>query len=475
MKKRILSIAASISCVVLAEAAPNVLLITADDLNYNSLGAYGSKAENISPNLDRLAKEGVRFEHAHVTIAVCQPSRSVWMTGRYPINSGGEAFHKLTKPNVPILPDVLRESGYEVGILGKYGHSTPYKEFKWDMEFDMFDLGAGRSPKKYAEKAKSFVEKAKKDGKPFFLMANSHDPHRPFYGNDPEKWYRESGLKSGAEKPSKIYHPEQVRVPNFLPDIPNVRLEVAEYFASVRRLDDTVGSLLKVIEDAGETENTLVLFLSDNGMALPFAKTNVYLNSTKTPLIVRWPAKIKAGWVEEKQMVSGIDMAPTIYEAAGVRAPEGMDGKSFLGILEGKDEALRDRVFTQFYQTSARRDFQMRAVQSQKYGFIYNAWADGEQVFKNESMFGRTFKAMKEAGVTNTKIQQRVELFSKRTPLEFYDFEKDPDALNNLIDAPEYQETIQAYKKELEQWMINNVDPELDEYRLKAQLSAISE
>lgn len=450
-----------------AIAAPNVLLITADDLNYNSLGVYGSKVENISPNLDQLAQEGVRFDHAHVTIAVCQPSRSVWMTGRYPINSGGEAFHKLTKPNVPILPDVLRKNGYNVGILGKYGHSTPYKEFLWDMEFDMFDLGAGRSPKKYAEKAKEFVEKAKAEKKPFFLMANSHDPHRPFYGNDPEKWYAKEGPKSGAEKPSKVYHPEQVRVPGFLPDIPKVRLEVSEYFASVKRLDDTVGALLKVIEDAGEKDNTLVLFLSDNGMALPFAKTNCYLNSTKTPLIVRWPAKVKGEQVEAQQMVSGIDMAPTIYDAAGVELPEGMDGKSFLPILEGELQEGRNRVYTQFYQTSARKDFQMRAVQSQKYGYIYNAWANDETRFRNESMFGRTFKAMKEAGAENEEIGQRAEFFQLRTLEEFYDFENDTNALKNLINDPAHADQVAAFRKELEQWMISNKDPELELYREK--------
>ena len=235
-------------------APPNVLLITADDLNCSSLGVYGCKVKDSTPNMDSLARAGMRFDHGHVTIAVCKPSRSVWMTGRYPIHSGGEGFHQLRKPNVPILPALLREGGYTVGILGKSKHSTPVK-FQWDMNFDQMDLGAGRNASVYASKAKKFVEQATNSGKPFFLMANSHDPHRPFFGNDPEKWYAMKAPKTSALKPSKIFKPEEVVVPGFLPDIPDVRLEIAEYFSSVRRCDDTVGALLKILEETQKTKN----------------------------------------------------------------------------------------------------------------------------------------------------------------------------------------------------------------------------
>lgn len=448
-----------------AMAAPNVLLITADDLNCSSVGAYGGKVEGLTPHIDSIAEGGIRFNHSHVNIAVCQPSRYVWMTGRYPHNSGGEAFYRLKKKNVPILPDLMRKGGYNVGILGKLGHSTPYKEFSWDMQFDMFDLGAGRSPKIYAEKAKAFVEKAKKEGKPFFLMANSHDPHRPFYGNDPKKWYAKEGAKSGAMKPSKVFKPEDVEVPKFLPDIPDVRLEISEYTNSVKRCDDTVGALLKIIEGAGVADDTLVIFLSDNGMALPFAKTNCYLHSTLTPLVMKWPKGIKAGQVEKTQMVSGIDIAPTIYEATGIKAPEGMDGKSFLPIWKGEKQSGRDRVYTQFYETSARKQFQMRAVQGTKYGYIYNDWSDGKTKFRNESMFGRTFKAMRETGKANPEIQARVELFQLRVPEELYDFSKDPDALNNLANKPEYKELLEKKRNELLKWMEEEKDPILEKFK----------
>lgn len=457
------------SCAVYAEDKPNILLITADDLNCSSVGVYGGLVKDTTPHIDKLAKAGVRFDYGHVTIAVCQPSRSVWMTGRYPHKSGGEGFFRLKKAGVEILPDILRkQGGYHVGILGKLGHSTPYKEFKWDMQLDMPDLGMGRSPKIYSEKAKEFMQKALAAKKPFFLMANSHDPHRPFHGNDPEKWYGTTGRKSGAMLPSKIYKSEEVTVPGFLPDIPEVRLEIAEYFSSVRRCDDTVGSLLKALEETGAAENTMVIFLSDNGMALPFAKTNCYLHSTRTPYIVRWPKRVKPA-VDKKHMVSGIDITPSILDAAGLKVPKETDGKSFLPLLLGEQQEGRDYVYTQFYETSARRKFPMRAVQNRTTGYIYNGWADGEKVFKNESQFGRTWKAMVEAAKVDPKVKERTELFSKRVAEEFFDFQKDPDGLNNLINDPAYVDQVKAMRVKLLDWMKEHKDPELEAYQTKVK------
>jgi N-sulfoglucosamine sulfohydrolase len=168
----------------------NILLITADDMNWDAVGAYGSPVADATPNIDRLAAEGMRFDYAHITISVCQPSRSVLLTGRYPHRCGGEGFFTLRFPGIPILPGVLRDAGYRVGVLGKVVHSTPYKKFQWDLSYNVNDLGHGRNPALYKQYAKEFFDDAAALGKPFFLMANSHDPHRPFYGNDDPSWYQ---------------------------------------------------------------------------------------------------------------------------------------------------------------------------------------------------------------------------------------------------------------------------------------------
>ncbi len=439
---------------------PNVLLITADDMNCDSVGAFGCVVPGTTPNIDTLAGEGMRFEHGHVTIAVCQPCRSVLMTGRYPHRSGGEAFHRLRIEGVPILPDELRAGGYRVGILGKVGHSTPYAAFEWDMVHDQPELGGGRNPEAYGKFAKGFFDAAGAAGKPFFLMANSHDPHRPFHGNDAGRGWRK--LTPPAVAPSRVFKPDEVTVPGFLADLPEVRREIAEYYSSVRRCDDTVGKLLAALKQSGQADNTLVIYLSDHGMSLPFAKTNCYLHSTRTPLIVRWPGRVAKGSVDRDHFVAGIDVMPTVLDAAGLPQPGGMDGSSALPVLAGRKQIGRDRVFTQFHATSSRRQFPMRCVQNKRFGYIFNPWSDGKLAFRNESQAGRTWKAMAAAAPNNPKIAARVKLFSHRVLEEFYDLAADPDALVNLIDDRRYAAEIDKLRADLLAYMRRTADPALD-------------
>ncbi len=452
----------------------NVLLITADDMNCDCVGVYGSRVKQSTPQIDRLASEGMRFERAHVTIAVCQPCRSVLMTGRYPHRSGGEGFHRLHKPDVPILPDLLRKAGFQVGILGKVGHSTPHASFKWDMTYDMGQLGMGRNPDIYYKHAKAFFAEAKSKGKPFFLMANSHDPHRPFFGNDREQWYTPNKAGGAAKEPSRIFKPKDVEVPAFLADLPQVRLEVSEYYSSVRRCDDTVGRILEALKETSQDQNTLVICLSDHGMPLPFAKTNCYLHSTRTPLIVRWPGKVNSGAVDGDHFVSGIDLLPTVLDALGLEQPDGMDGLSFLPVLSGRKQKGRTMVFTQFHQTAGRNRYPMRCVQNERFGYIFNAWADGKRVFRNESQAGRTMKAMVAAGKTDPKIAARVKLFLYRVVEEFYDFQKDPDALHNLIDDPKYRAELDELRAQMEAWMKRTGDVALAAFRNRDSSEALA-
>jgi N-sulfoglucosamine sulfohydrolase len=449
------------------------MLIMADDMNWDAVGAFGCPTDGTTPNIDRLAAEGLRFNHGHVTIAVCQPSRSALMTGRYPHCSGGEGFYRLRYEGVPILPDMLRGEGYDVGILGKVPHSTPYEAFEWDMSYDQVQLGQGRNPEVYYQHSRDFVQKAVDGDRPFFLMANSHDPHRPFYGNDRQEWYEE--LDPPAVPPSRTFNPDEVVIPGFLPDIPEVRLEIAEYYNSVRRCDDTVGRLLDVLDEAGVAENTLVMFLSDNGMAFPFAKTNCYLNSTRTPWLARWPAVIEAGRVDSEHFISGVDYLPTVLDVIGVDVPEGVNGSSRFPVLRGEQQAGCDQVFTQFHQTSARRNFPMRCVQNGRFGYIFNPWSDGEREFRNESQAGRSWNAMAEAEANDPELAARNHLFTYRVLEEFYDFENDPNALNNLIDDPNYAGEIQALRDSLEGWMAEVKDTALAALRGRSSRQALDD
>jgi N-sulfoglucosamine sulfohydrolase len=450
----------------------NIVLITVDDMNQDSIGVFGSQVADITPHIDRLAGDGMRFDHAHVVVGVCQPSRNAMNTGRYPHRSGGEAFFRLRHPNVPILPGILRKNGYRVAIMGKVPHSTPYAGFGWDLQLDGPQIARGRSPAVFAQTLGEFIDDSQARGKPFYFMVNIVDPHRPFYGTEPAEWY--DTLTPRAEHPSRIYGPHDIELPAFLPDLPAIRTELAQYFSSVRRADDSVGAVMRTLKDRGVDDNTVVIFLSDNGMAFPFAKSNCYLASTRTPLIVRWPQQVAAGTVDQTHFVSGIDVLPTVLEMAGIELPPNLDGRSFLPLLRGETQTGRQRIFTQYYQISGGRgNYPMRAIQSKHYGYVWNIWSDGETSYGSEPMSGLTFRAMATAArAGDSQIHERVQLLLKRVPEEFYDLVADPGCLVNLIDHPDHATTIDEFRSELQTWMQQYGDPALAAFKERDSLAA---
>lgn len=438
----------------------NLLFLVADDLNYNSVGAFGCPVEDITPNLDRLALKGMCLERAHVTAAICMPSRECMLTGKYPHNNGAPGFDPIS-PDVKTLGEVLRENGYLNGICGKEKHCAPAEKFAWDYMGDVFNAEHlyGRTPYIYYKKAKEFFDMAKEQGKPFFYMANSHDPHRPFAGSEQE--LKKYGFQTYA---SRYYKPEEVAVPGFLPDIEKVRQEAAEYFTSVHRCDETMGMVWKALQESGMEENTVIVFLSDNGMAFPFAKTNCYLNSNRTPMIVCAPGETEAGSRDGKHFVSGIDFMPTMLDLLEIETSEPMDGRSYRGILQGKEEDGWTDVYTQITSTARHDYYPMRGIQDENYGYMFNDWSDGETLFWNESKMGRTYQAMKEAAAHDEEIAKRVQLYDYRVVEELYDLKHDPDALVNLIDDPEYEGVKQAYRERMKQYMESTDDPILEKY-----------
>ena len=441
----------------------NFLFITADDMNYNAPGFTGNPIPGLTPNMDKLASQGLWVVNAHVAAAICMPSRQAMMTGRYPHNNGAPGFDPIDV-NVPTLQEQLHAAGYLNGILGKVKHLAPAAKFPWDYLVDAPDLGMGRDPDLYYQHVSAFLAQARQAGKSFFLMANSHDPHRPFAGSDDEK---AQGAKKGLTYPParKYYKPEEVAVPGFLADIPDVRKEVAQYYSSVHRCDETVGQILRALADSGLEGSTVVMFLSDNGMAFPYAKTNCYLTSTRTPWLVRWPGLTKPGSIDREHFICGIDFMPTILAAAGLPALPGMDGRSFVPILSGARQPGREQVFTVINTNSAKQSFPMRAVQNQRFGYLYNSWSDGQRVFKNESQSGLTFKAMKAAAETDPQIAQRVKLFVYRQVEELYDFQKDPDGLKNLIDDPAFKDDLGKMRKAMLEAMTATNDPLLANFK----------
>ena len=436
----------------------NVVVFTADDLGIDGAGieSFGGKIKGITPHIDKLADASVRIYNAHVNSAICMPSRGIIGTGRYPFNSLHHGFFHAPD-SIPTIMESFKKAGYKIGILGKVYHSSVKNSTVWDYVYDYEDLGSGRSPSKYYEKTKAFVQRCRKENKPFYFMINSHDPHRPFQKPDGK-------LLAGAEWPSKLYSPDEVFVPGFLPDIPGVRKEISYYYNSVRRLDDTFGKVMQAIKDAGAEKNTVVIFLSDNGISMPFAKANCYLESTKTPFFVYLPGILNP--LEDREhMISSVDLFPTIMDMIGADKPAGLDGSSFLPLLEGKKLKGKNVVFTQIDYLFGNNNFPMRCVQDKEFGYIFNPWSNGKYLYHNANE-GETFKAMEAAGKTNPEIQERVEMFRYRAPEEFYDLKNDPNCLHNLVNNPSYIKKVMQYKKRLKIWMQEYHDPMLPVFNL---------
>jgi N-sulfoglucosamine sulfohydrolase len=476
------------ACVCLSVSADsklNVMFITLDDMNRDSVGVYGSKVKGTTPNIDKLAGEGLRFEHGHVSIAICMPTRAVWMTGRYPHNSGALGFTKI-KPGVPTLPETLLENGFMTGILGKTEHVVPSRQKAFGYRRDRSEMANGRSQELYGKFTAEFLGQVKKADKPFFLMVNAHDPHRPFDNRKPAEKRVAPGDAPEPDKndkkkkkrtrgdypaPSRIYQPDEIVIPGFLPDLPPIREEIAQYYSSVSRADDVVGRVLLELEKAGFAKNTLVMLKSDHGIPVPFAKTNVWRHSTITPWIVRWPGTVKPGTHETEHLVAGVDFAPTILDALGFEPMKGMDGRSFLPVLKGKKQKGREFVYTHINTIASKRSYVMRSLQGKRYGLIWNGWHDGKTTFRNESMSGLTWNAMVKASENDPSLAKRVKHYLYRAPFEFYDYKQDPDALRNLINNDDHKVTIAAYRKELLKVMKKTGDHETRNFEKAIQAS----
>ena len=419
---------------------PNVLLLVADDMNWDSPGCFGGVAEGVTPNIDRLASEGIRFWHAYINVSICTPSRSVMLSGLHPQNNGAEGFQRI-RPEVATLPALLNEAGYLCGTVGK--PLSQQELFRWSVTYRWQGAGDedlwGRDPAIFRRFAGRFFAMAKASKQPFFLMASSHDPHRPFGGGDATRPHQER-----AES-SRTFRPEEVRVPGFLPDLPAVRAELAAYATSVRRLDDMVGAVLDELDKAGLVGNTIVVFLSDHGMPFPGAKFNCYVDSMRSPWIVRWPGEVKEGAVDRTHMISSVDLQPTILEAVGLPANSPTDGRSFLPLMRGEPQSDRDYVFTQFNHIHGGDALPMRSVLTREFAYVFNPWSNGERRFRR--LGGDGFRAMQELAKSDAAMEARVRHLRYRTPEEFFDLRTDPNCLVNLLGATGGSDTPSAAQK----------------------------
>jgi N-sulfoglucosamine sulfohydrolase len=451
-----LALTFSAAAAVAAEPAKplNLLLITADDMNADSPGWMGSKL-GATPNLDAFAATCQRFVNNHVSAPICQPSRSALMTGRVPHRNGALGFNPV-RTDIPTLVEVLAARGYFTAGINKLPHMAPREKFKWDLALD----GSGKNPQMMGEQTAQCLKAAAAARKPFFINANITDPHRPFPGGEKKPKAKANEKSAAGVKP---YAPQEVTVPSFLEDIPEVRREVAEYFTGVRRFDHSFGEVMAALQKSGHADDTLIVFLSDHGMSFPFSKATVYYNGTWSPVLLRWPGMGSPAVHEE--FVSSVDLMPTMLDILGVARPDGLDGRSWLPLVRGEKQADRDFVVTHVNTVSSGKSFAQRCVRTKTRSLMFHAWADGKTSFRVEAMSGRSYNALADAARGDARIRGRVEQLVTGIPLALYDLTKDPDERKNVIDAPSYREDVARLSRLLLAHMERTADPQTENFK----------
>jgi len=445
-----------------AFAAPhwNLLFVTADDMNADSSGWMGGKLPT-TPNLDAFAATAHQFRQNHVTVPICQPGRSAFMTGRVPHRNGALGFQPIT-PGTPTLTSALKAAGWFTAVIEKHVHMKPDAEFNWDLKLG----GSGKNPKLFGEQVAECIKAAAAAGKPFFLNANITDPHRPFANSEQgtaQKANPKKAAKRDADGQVKAFKPEEVSVPTFLEDIPEVRREVAQYYTSVRRFDASFGELMKALRAAGREADTVIVFLSDHGMSFPFSKATVYRNGTWSPVLLRWPGM--GAPQRREELTSSVDIVPTLLEVLKQPALAGVDGRSWLPLLRGETQPGRDIVITHVNTVSSGKAFPQRCVRTKDFTYQFHAWPNGTPHFRVEAMNGITFAALAKAAESDPKIKARVNQLLVGEREQFFDLRADPDERVNLVADSKHAAEIARLKQLLLAHMEKTGDPQLENFR----------
>ncbi|MGB4292801.1 MAG: sulfatase [Bacteroidales bacterium] len=436
---------------------PNVLFVISDDQSWPYASAYGTKWVR-TPGFDRVAAQGILFNNAFVTSPGSSPSRASILTGRYPWQIEEAGTHASSFPlKYKTFTQVLEENGYLVGYTGKPWAPGNWKISGWKQnpagkEFNQKKLKppySGISNIDYSGNFELFL-KERKEGQPFFFWFGAHEPHRAFEEG--------SGIK-------EMKNETDVKVPGFLFDISVVRKDLLDYAVEIEWFDKHLVKILDKLEEIGEMENTLIIVTSDNGMPFPRAKANCYDAGLHVPLAVCWGSHIRRGQVSN-DLVSLVDIAPTILEAAGLTfdGTYPMTGKSLLGYMTSKKSGMsnqrreifagRERHSSSRYEN---RGYPQRIIRTDRYLYIRNYhpeyWPAGDpQFYRNDGTLSEMHQAyfdiddgptLRFYRNTNTKDSLFLPFFhaavAKRPAEELYDVVKDPFCMNNLAGKQEFE------------------------------------
>ena len=427
-------------CAASAETR-NVVLYITDDQSQVDAGCYGNPVVR-TPGLDALAKEGIRFTNAFCTTPSCSASRSSLLAGKYNHATGqyGHAHgynHFRSYENLKTLPHFLAEAGYRTACTGKY-HVAPEEVYPFD-EFISRGEKGDRSPAALAQASRTFIEES--SDQPFFLYFCTTEPHRPFH-------------RDGSE----IIHPEDVIVPPFMNDTEATREELAKYYMSIERADAGLVALMEILKETGHWEDTLIIYGSDNGMAFPGAKTNLYDAGIQMPFVVRDPRVAKQGDTCEA-LVSYVDIAPSILDYASVKhSGEAFHGRSFLPALSARDISKWDAIYASHTFHEITMYYPVRVVRESRYKLLWNIAHDLPFPFASDLHASAVWQEILETGATKFGGRS-VEAYVHRPEFELYDVQSDPNEFHNLAAEADYTDELARLKEKLRRFQQDTKDP----------------
>ncbi len=404
---------------------PNFVFIIGDDISIDDFGCYGHPTIR-TPNIDKLAANGIKFTNAYLTTSQCSPTRCSIITGRYPHNTGAPELHMALPSGQPLFQAGLKKAGYYCAQAGKW-HLGEYAKSGFHKVLEMEGGGPGGE-----ERWIEVLQDRPKD-KPFFLWLASTDAHRP--------WKPDKHLEK--------HQPEDAVIPPYLIDTPAGRVDMAGYYDEIQRLDHYVGKVVEELKQQGELDNTCIIFMADNGRPFPRCKTRLYDSGIKTPLIIHWPEGLNYKNEITKSLISVIDVAPTILELAGLKPGERIQGTSMVPILKSRDIKIREYAFAE-HNWHAQIAHE-RMVRWQDYVYIRNAHPQLPQVCTLEDQCpANELRAFYAEG--KTTAAQADPIISPRPAEELYVLSDDPYQLENQAGNPNYLDKLNHLRKIMDEW-----------------------
>ncbi len=400
----------------------NVVLIIGDDISWDDLGCYGHPTIH-TPNCDRMAKEGLRFTNAYLPISSCSPSRCCLITGRYAHNTGAAELHTTLPVGQVLFPKLLRDAGYYTALSGK-NHMGKYASTAFEK---ITGGGGGGGERDWV----SIIRDRPKD-KPFLCWFASYDAHRG--------WSEWEGHK---------HDPKDVVVPPYLFDGPATRADLAQYYDEVARLDNYTGAVMAELKRQGIAENTLVIYMADNGRPFPRGKTHVYDSGMKTPFLAWWPGKIRPGGVADG-LVSSIDISATVLSLAGVAKDKRIQGVDFGPMLTDPKAKVRDYVFAEHNWHVFQNHERM--VRHGDWMYIRNALPAQRNLCLEDTRYPASKELWEQYEKGNLTEAQSNIMLKPRPAEELYDVRKDPDQLTNLAGKPEHAAALTQMRAILDLW-----------------------